>query len=475
MMSPVRATAVVGLGSVVSLAASVVSAKILALVVGPDGVGLLGIMQSLLGMVGLVAGLGISTGVVRALAAAGARADDEEAAALRQAGEMAVLAAGVVAFGVLVLFRDAAATLVLGSQDRSGLLVVLAAAVPLTLLAGVELGIINGYHRLGALTLASIVNALVAQGVLIGLVVIWGEAGIAPALLIGSATSLLIASVIRGRAVGVATRLVSPARLRQVGTQLIRFGVPFTASALVGTGAQMLVPILVLNQLGQTDVGYYRAASTISVGYLAFLLTAFAQDYYPRIAAARPEDLLDLMERRLRLVMAIAVPIILGMLALAPLAIRILYSGAFLPGTNVLEWQLVGDLLKLPAWTMAFVILARGSSGRYFLVELVGGVTLVAVTWVATSWWGVAGAGIAYLASYAVYYPIVLLVVRRYAPATPGRLQVAALALVAVSIGLLALPEAFIVLRTAVFLGLAVGMAVLGWPRMWRLHRAGAL
>ena len=475
MISPVRATAVVGLGSVVSLAAGVIAAKVLALVIGPEGVGLLGVLQSLLGIAVLVGGLGISTGLVRALAAAGTNGDAERAVALRWAAEVGGLMTAAAGLLLLVALREPVAVAFLGGSGHETDVVFIGAALLFTVLAGVELGIINGYQRLGVLTVAAVTSALLAQGIMIVAVVAWGARGIAPALMASSATASLIAYAFRTRAIGVTARLADWGRVRRTAVDLVRFGVPVTGSALVGTGAQLLVPILVLHQLGQAQVGYYRAAATISVGYLAFLLTSFAQDYYPRVAAARTDQLLELIDQRIRLVLALAVPVIMATLALAPLAIRILYSAQFLPATDVLEWQLVGDLLRLPAWTMALVILARGSSVRFFMVELAGGATLVLGTWVGTAWLGLPGAGLAYLVTYAIYYPVVLLVVRRFAPVTPGRVQLAALALAALSLGLLALPMEFIVLRTAVFLGLSLGMALLAWPRMWRLHREGAL
>ena len=67
---------------------------------------------------------------------------------------------------------------------------------------------------------------------------------------------------------------------------LIQSGAPFALSQVVGAGVQLLVPVIVLYLLDAAAVGYYRAAFTVSVGYLAFLLNALAQDYYPRVAAA---------------------------------------------------------------------------------------------------------------------------------------------------------------------------------------------
>lgn len=475
MISPVRATAVVGLGSVLSLAASVVVAKVLAILIGPDGVGLLGVMQSLVGIAGMLVGFGVATGLVRGLASAIAQGDVEEVGGLRQAGSLIVLGTGSVGLILLVLGREWVASTILGDSGRAGDVLFIAPAVVLSALAGIELAIINGYHRIGALTLGGLLGALGASTAMMGFVAVAGEDGIAPAILAGAAASLVISFAVRARIIGMSSRLSDPGRLAAVARSLIRFGGPYTASAIVGTGAQLLVPVIVLNQLGQAEAGHYRAASTIAVGYLAFLLTSFAQDYYPRIAAAQPEELVALIEKRMRLVMALAVPIILATLALAPLAIRLLYSDDFLPATQVLEWQLVGDLLKLPAWALSFVILARGSSGRFFAVELLGGAVLVGATIVGTEMLGLAGAGVAYFVSYAVYCVAVWLVVRRWAATTPGRLQLSILVLVVFTLALVVLPASLVVLRSIVLLGLAGVMAALAWPRLWRLHRMGEL
>src|SRR5947209_8499677 len=75
MKSILKATAILSSGSLVSILVGLVSAKFSALLLGPSGVGYMGLLQSTLSLVVLVAGMGgISAGLVRA----GARARAEE-------------------------------------------------------------------------------------------------------------------------------------------------------------------------------------------------------------------------------------------------------------------------------------------------------------------------------------------------------------------------------------------------------------
>jgi PST family polysaccharide transporter len=202
------------------------------------------------------------------------------------------------------------------------------------------------------------------------------------------------------------------------GRKLVRFGVPFAASALVGTGVQLIIPIVVAVSMGTESAGFYRAATQISAGYLAFVAASMLLDYYPRLSAqrTRPDLLVRLIDQQLQLVMILTIPLILLGIALADLIVPILYTRAFEPAVAILGWQLAGTLLKLPSWTLAFAVLARGRSSTYFLIELIGGLALLGASVVGMNLLGLPGLGVAVLVTYLIYYPVVWLAVRRDLP-----------------------------------------------------------
>ena len=474
MISPLRATGIIASGTAVYLVIGVLVGKALALFVGPPGVGIWGLMQSTTGILGIIVGLGVATSLVRSVARA------VSAGRLADAQNLRLGSLALAVFTTLALFlvslptAEWVATSLLGSASFSGAVPLLALAVGFSLIGAVEQGALNGWHRIRQLTMVVIASSILGGVATVLLVAAFGVDGIAPGLLI---------TAVSGAGVGAvgAALVLGPVRIRAVRQavsgirEIVLVGSPYALSQGVGTGAQLLVPVVVLFLLDSASVGYYRAAATISVGYLAFVLNAFAQDYYPRVAAAEPLELRGLIERQTRLVLALGVPLVLVTLALAPLVVTVLYSNEFFPAVDILRWQLVGDLLKLPAWAMAFAVLARGRSVLFFATELAFGFSLLLGVWAATSWWGLQGAGIAYLFSYGIYYLAVWLAVRRVAPVVPGRLQLGVVGLVVV----LVVSEIVLASQTLLWSGLvlaAAGVAaVLGWPQMLRRHRAGTL
>jgi PST family polysaccharide transporter len=309
-----------------------------------------------------------------------------------------------------ILLREPASTVLLNDPSQATQVALVAAAVPFLAMAGVEVGVVNGFHRVARLSAVTGLTALVTGGSLVVSVWLGGTAAIGAGLLAGAVGAWVIARVASsGLVPGGGGRVET----RAATGRLAGIGVPYLASQLLGTGAQLLLPFLVLAILSASDVGLYRAANTLSIAYLAFLLNAMAQDYYPRLsgAAGRPE-LADMARTQLRLVMAIAVPVILVAMAAAPIAIEILYSSAFLPATDLLRWQLIGDLVKLPAWVISFVILARASGRRFLVVETIGGLSFAVLGWAGLVAFGLVGTGIAYLATYLGYFAVVALAAR---------------------------------------------------------------
>jgi PST family polysaccharide transporter len=461
-----------GSSSVITILVSLVASKAWALLLGPGGMGLLGLLQGVIGLAGLIAGLGIGVGMVRMGASALDQGDLERVSAIYRAGWLLTGITGALATAALALGSQTIAALMLGSSGRWPYVLLMSIAVLFTIAAGIQTSMLNAHQRVAALARIAIVNSLLGTSVGLLIIWVWGERGVAATLITTAAVSWGVSRVFLYRATLIPNLRPAWGAVWVAARDLLRFGAPYTASMLVGTGVQFALPALALHQLGADSVGYYRAAMAISVTYLGFLLNAMTQDYYPRIAAAsaRPDELVRLVNLQHRLVLLLCVPMILGVLALAPYLVPLIYSSAFSPAVEVIEWQLVGDLLKLSSWTMSFVVLARSSGKVLFGTEVVGGMTTLIASWFGVRYFGLAGLGIGFLVTYMVYYPLIWLILRRDIGFrwTGENVRLMTLALGAVLVVRLMPLVAGELVRTAVALTLAAIAGAASLSMIWR-------
>ncbi len=83
MKSILKATTVLSSVWAVSILTGLVSAKVNAMLLGPAGIGYLGLLQGLLILSAIIAGMGVGASIVRAIAKALAEDDERQVAALR--------------------------------------------------------------------------------------------------------------------------------------------------------------------------------------------------------------------------------------------------------------------------------------------------------------------------------------------------------------------------------------------------------
>jgi O-antigen/teichoic acid export membrane protein len=418
--SVLKAAGVTGSGALVKLVAGVVSAKAIALLMGPAGISAFAQMQYVLVLATLMGTLGINTSIVREIGNAAVGDDHEQISRIRTTGLFTTwVISGIVAF-MIWLLREPIAVYALDNRALTRFVGWIALAVPLSSIATIQIALLNGLRRIKDMAIITIVSNLVGLTVTIALVSMIGE----PGLLIGLA-STPVSSFSLGRlrvhaAFGRPRSNDLPIRKlvdSQVVRNLVMLGSTVMVTALLAQGTQFGVRIWLLQRFGADANGQFQAAWTISIGYMSLVLYAMAADYYPRLVQAQDntEQLNLTINQQLKVALLLSMPIAFVMMAFASAAVYLLYSTEFTHTAFILRWQLMGDLLKVLSWAFGFVLLAAGRSVMYFLVELMWNVLFLAGVAVFVPRFGLEAAGTAFFGSYVAYAFITFWLVVRIA------------------------------------------------------------
>ncbi|HEX7730037.1 MAG TPA: oligosaccharide flippase family protein [Terracidiphilus sp.] len=471
MKSIFRATAILSGSSAVSIVLGLVSSRILASVLKPAGYGYYGLLQSFVLVGSIFVGMGVATGVVRLGATAAKEKNYETMAALCGGAWLLLGALTIPVLLLMVLFRTQLSTWALGTPDHGGDMIVMVGTLLFTVALNLQNGILNAWHRVEALATYGIVNSFFNAGAPVLCVLLWKGKGIAPGVLLGGVLGWMASRFFLYRSVG---RLPVKASFKDriaAARKLIGFGIPYVASYTAGQGVTLAMPMVVVHLLDAEGVGYYKAASAIAVSYLSFLVTAMTQDYYPRISSVReqPQAMVELINEQTRLIMLLAAPVILFTLALVPYIVPLLYSRRFMPSSDILEWQLIGDLFKFSSWTLSYAILARCKPTVYLMTETFNGVVTLTCTWLAVRSFGLQGLGIGFIASTLLYLLFVGIVLRREIP-LKWSAQNKNLLLIAVAAAAIVrlLPTSLGLARTGIALALALAFGAYSFRILWR-------
>jgi O-antigen/teichoic acid export membrane protein len=467
----IRSTAVIGLASLSTIAIGLVRTKAAALLVGPVGIGLIGLYLNLVTAASALAGLGLNASAVREIAGAEAEADAQRLDANRRALVFLSVAMALAAALAMVLLREPISTHVLQGQVPPGDVAWLAAAVALTVLSVACVILLNGFRRIAALAWVQVSGALLGTAAGLAALFYWREDGLLAYVLAAPAAALVVGLLFTARLPPLSTRSSPPPLVLRQSAIMARLGLLFMLSVLAQSLAVLAVRTFVHDELGAVALGQFAASWIISSIYVGSVLQAMGTDYYPRLSAVIGDEAAAAgqINEQVETALLLVTPVLLVALAIAPWLLQLAYSSAFVGAADLLRWQILGDIFKIAAWPLAMALLARDRGLHYVLIEAGAAGTLVAVTWLTIGRFGLVAPGIAYAVMYVLYLGAQLLAAGiAFTRRTVGVL-VASIAVVAVT---------FLAALASEGLGLACGLVlavIVALLAFRRLAEAGAL
>ena len=407
-----KSSALVGGSQVLNIAIRIVRTKALAIMLGPAGMGLFGLYNSIADLAVSIAGMGINSSGVRQIAEAAGSGDEERIARTATVLRRVSVVLGVVGAVLLVVFSGPAARLTFGSSQNSAAVSLLSLAVFFRLISAGQGALIQGMRRISDLARMGVLGALYGTLISIPLVYFLREKGIVPSL-IAVAAMAIITSWWYSRKVEIQAASIAVSQVRQETASLLKLGFAFMASALMMTGSAYVVRIIILRKIGVEATGLYQSAWTLGGLYVGFILQAMGADFYPRLTARANDNAAcnRLVNEQARVGLLLAGPGVIATLTCAPLVVTLFYSVRFAPAIELLRWLCLGVTLRVITWPMGFIILAKGRQNIFFWSEFGWTGVHVGLAWMCLKVFGFKGAGMAFFGSYVFHaflvYPIV--------------------------------------------------------------------
>jgi antigen flippase len=396
--SILRSSAIMGASFAAVIVLSFVRMKVMALLVGPSGVGLLGILSTILDLCVAVAGLGLQQSGVRQVAAAG----DDEILRTRIAGTLTWLSLGLGVIGgiLLLLLALPIAQLSFGSAHYLGAVSLLALALLLRVVTGARVAFLQGARRIATLAQINILAAFVSTAISVPLVFIWREQAVAPVVVVIAAATALVTWSLGGGPRGL-RRPPMPVMVRE-GRDLVNLGLVFMASTLLTAASAYLARIAIVQHAGIESAGLFQAAWAVGVLYSGFILQAMGSDFYPRMSALAADDAAAnrLVNEQMRVSILISAPGVLGTITLAQLVMHLFYAAEFEAAATTLRWISLATFLQTLAWPVGFILLAKGARRPFFWLEASSTSLQVALAFLLVPHFGHEGAGMAFCLMY---------------------------------------------------------------------------
>ena len=412
--SILKSTILVGGSQVVNIIIGIVRTKLIAVMLGPSGIGLMGMYQSIIAMAGAVTSAGIGTSGVRQVAEVAGTGNEVRIARTIITMRKMMVVLGILSLIIMMVLSTPISKLTFSDTKHVDAIIFLSIALFFGSINSGQLAIIRGMRRIADYAIVSVLGAFLGTLFTIPIIYIWREDGIVPSLVVVSIMTTL-PSWWYARKIEIAKMIMGIKEVWKESQNFFYLGFVFMLTAIIATVVQYAIRAIVLRALDMQSVGLFLAASTLSTIYVGIILTAMGSDFYPRLTAVANDNNTcnRLVNEQTEVGLLIATPGILAILAFAPYVIHILYSEQFVAAYEILRWQVLGVFLRVICWPLGFILLAKKKGTTFFWTELILGIMNITFTWTGLNLFGLVGTGIAFFALYVSYTGMIWLVARK--------------------------------------------------------------
>lgn len=383
----------------INILVALIRNKLVAMLLGPTGMGLLSLFNSTIRFISDSTNLGLGMSAVKDISEAHSRGNGYAVKRSIRVIRLWSLITAVAGMLICAIASPLLSRYTFGWGNHALHFLLLSPIVAMVAITGGELAILKGTQHLSALARISVYHVFAALVLSIPLFVVWRISAIVPSLVIVAFAQMVITIAYSYHYYPL--QLKVNASILRKGTGMVRLGVAFLFAGLFGSGADFFIRSYI-NHTGSSDIlGLFNAGYMIVVTFAGMVFSAMETDYFPRLSAIGQvgSPINEIVNRQIEVSLLIVSPLTAILIISLPVIIPLLYSSAFTPVVAMTQVAALALYLRSVKLPIAYLPLSRGDSAIYLLMESIYSIVFVALSICCYQRTGLLGMGIAILAT----------------------------------------------------------------------------
>ncbi len=410
-----KATSLFGGLQAYQILISVIKSKIIAVLLGPAGMGMIGLYQSAVQLIQSLSAMGLSSSAVRDVSEANGTGDKDRINNVVSVLRRLVWFTGSLGMIIVIAFSPILSQTTFGTKDYTIPFVFLSLTLLFDQISAGQRVVLQGLRRLKHLAKASAYGATMTLVVAVPIYYLFGTDGIVPTLVLTSLISLLF-TWFYARKIDIVKVKKTIGQTFHEGSKMLKMGWAMSLSSILAYLSAYLFRGYIRMLNGTEAVGLYTAGFTILTAYVGMVFTAIGTDFYPRLAAVNKDTSKSniVINQQGEIASLIMGPILLVCIFFMPIVIKILYSEEFLGANDFILFAVPGMMFKMGSWLVAYQFIAKADMKLFIINEVVTTLYAFVFKVIGYKYFGLTGVGVAFTFSLFLYMVQVVFFTKRY-------------------------------------------------------------
>lgn len=399
-----KATSLFGGVQVFQIIIQVIRSKFVAVLLGPLGMGIAGLLTATIAFISGLSNFGLGTSAVKDIASANSTGNQIRISIKVIVLRRLVWITGTLGALLTLFFSPWLSRLTFGNHEYTLAFVWISITLLFTQLTSGQIALLQGMRKLQYLAKANLLGSIFGLITTVPLYYFWGNEGIVPGIIVTSLITLLLSWYFSNK-VKIQPVKVTLIRTFAEGKNMLNLGFIISLSGIMAAGAAYIVRIFISKTGGLEQTGLYNGGFAIINTYVGLIFTAMGTDYYPRLAAIANNNQLcrQTVNQQAEIAVLILAPILIIFMVFINWVVIILYSTKFIAINQMIYWAALGVFFKAASWSVSFIFLAKGASKFFFWNELISNIYMLGLNLLGYKFLGLMGLGISFMIGYLLY------------------------------------------------------------------------
>ncbi len=397
---------------VVRMVFSVITQKVLAILIGAEGIAQIGNLKNVFSFFEQFSILGTSNGLIKYISEF--KEDKNKLNDLFSTSMVFTIIAALLSFIILFFWSNSLNNFVFGVGNQYAYVFkILAFIVPFMGVNSIINALLNGISEYKIYSKVTVATVIISAILIVFLTFISGLEGAMQAIVL---TPLIQFVLGLGFLYKPLTQFVNIKKLTIkliFKNELLAYSLMSVVVILFINVTDVAVRNLIEINVNAQDAGYWTALSSISKTYMQFTAAIFPLYILPKYAKITSTFQ---FRKEVVTIYKLLLPLITVGLILIYLfrnfVVQVLYTNEFLQMTSLFKWQLLGDLVKFAALVIAYQFLAKRQIWYFVFTELLSVVLFYGFAAYFVKLYGTEGVVMAHFFRYVIYFLVVLCILK---------------------------------------------------------------
>ena len=386
---------------VLQMVVGLIRNKLVAVILGPSGVGVIELYFKTTELVKKASGLGISQSSLRDISAAKAGDDLETYYKVLLVTKRVVFFTSLLGLLLTLVLSPLLSQWTFGDKTRTVPYMFLSLLTFFAIRTEIQTSILKGVRAQKHLAISNMIGSIAGLVVSVPLYYIWGEEGIVPALILNAAVAFFFTNWFVNK-IEYKKVSVSWKETLSFATPMIKVGIILMSVGLLDSVVTVVLSSFLRSKGGLEVVGFYQAGHSIVASYIGIIASSLVMDYYPRLSAVYNNNIkiTDELNKQVKIGLLFIIPLASLFVFFIPQIVTLLYTQGFSAVVLFVDFAIYGAVLQIIAECLKMIIVAKQDATLYLTISIMIRIVILPIYMLLFIKYGMMGLGIAYFISF---------------------------------------------------------------------------